>query len=372
MSPTRQRQLPLPLSWRTLAVTACLLHALPCLPRLTSGQTPPPGKFKAAVYEHAVILPQDPEEIVTRAEALRVMQQNLDVYAVQAAEAERQGADILVFPEDGLYGFRFSWESLTPYLEFVPDPTVVDWVPCDDPGRFPNTEVQRTLSCLAKNHSLFLVANMGDRQPCHPDVLPNCNHHLHLPGPDPPHGSQDSQRHEDHLQYNTDVAFDPAGKLVARYHKQNLFYEKQFDTPVTPELSTFDTPFGRWGMFTCFDILFHEPAVTLVTTLGVANIAFPTAWMDALPLLASVQFHSAFARGLGVNFLAANIHLPQARFQGSGVYTPKGMAAFVHNATVGSQPRLIVTEVDVLDKPEPEGAPTGSGVDWGGIRGWRV
>ncbi|KAL8610006.1 hypothetical protein ACOMHN_029499 [Nucella lapillus] len=334
-------QLPLPLSWRTFVVTISVLHALLFLPSVSSNGASPRSKFKAAVYEHAVILPRDPKAIVTRAEALSLMRQNLDVYAVQAAEAKRQGADILVFPEDGLYGFSFTWESMTPYLEYIPDPAVVDWVPCDDPTRFPHTEVQQTLSCLAKNHSLYLVANMGDNQPCHLHVLPYCNHPL-------------GQGHEPHVQYNTDVAFDPSGKLLARYHKQHLFFEKQFDTPVTPELTTFDTPFGRWGMFTCFDILFYQPAVTLIEKKNIANIAFPTAWMDALPLLASIQFHSAFARGMGVNFLAANIHLPIARFQGSGVYTPKGMVAFEHNSTFSSEPRLIVAEVDVLNQPEPE------------------
>lgn len=109
-------------------------------------------------------------------------------------------------------------------------------------------------------------------------------------------------------------------------------------------------------MFTCFDILFYAPAVAAIEREGIANIAFPTAWMDALPSLASVEFHSAFARGMGVNFLAANIHLPRYRFQGSGVYTPKGQAEFIHNATVSSEPRLIVTEIDTLEKPKPEGA----------------
>ena len=47
-----------------------------------------------------------------------------------------QGADILVFPEDGLYGFSFTWESMEPYLEFIPDPEVIHWIPCDDPTRF--------------------------------------------------------------------------------------------------------------------------------------------------------------------------------------------------------------------------------------------
>lgn len=104
-------------------------------------------------------------------------------------------------------------------------------------------------------------------------------------------------------------------------------------------------------MFTCFDIMFFEPAVTAIVRAGITNIAFPTAWMDALPLLASIQFHSAFARGLGVNFLAANIHFPQSRFQGSGIYTPNGSAAFYHNATVGSQPLLIIAELDALENP---------------------
>lgn len=300
----------------------------------------PRRRFKAAVYEHEVILPEDPKEIVSRDTALTLMKKNLAVYELQAAKAKRQGADILVFPEDGLYGFQFTWNSMGPYMEHIPSPAVHDWVPCDSPDRFPNTEVQHALSCMAKNHSLFIVANMGDRQPCHKKVNARCR-----VVKDTGHG---------HFQYNTDVAFDPHGKLVAKYHKKNLFYENQFDTPVdNTTTAAFDTPFGRWTMFTCFDILFYDPAVASVERGRFANVAFPTAWMDALPLLASVQFHSAFARGLGVNFLAANIHKPQWRFQGSGVYSPEGMAAFDHNATVGSAPRLLVTELDVLDRPQP-------------------
>ncbi|XP_070206890.1 pantetheinase-like [Littorina saxatilis] len=319
-----------------------LLMALCAILPVCTNQTLTRSKFKAAVYEHAVILPDDPKKIVSREEALQLMRRNLAVYAEQAAEVKRQGADILVFPEDGLYGFSFTWLSLGPYLEKIPDPTVVDWIPCDDPNRFPDTEVQHELSCMAKNNSLYIVANMGDFQPCHPMVVASCNRQM--------------EGIEEHFQYNTDVAFDPEGKLVARYHKQHLFFEQQFDTPEKAEFATFDTPFGRWAMFTCFDILFYEPAVTVIEREGIANIAFPTAWMDALPLLASVEFHSAFARGMGVNFLAANIHLPAHRFQGSGVYTPKGMAAFVHNATVTSQPRLILTEIDTLVKPRRESA----------------
>lgn len=40
--------------------------------------------FKAAVYEHAVVTPTDPETIVSRDEALANMMKNLDTYRIQA------------------------------------------------------------------------------------------------------------------------------------------------------------------------------------------------------------------------------------------------------------------------------------------------
>lgn len=55
------------------------------------------------------------------------------------------------------------------------------------------------------------------------------------------------------------------GQLVARYHKQNPYFEDAFDTPPQPEIVTFDTPFaGRFGLIICFDILFHMPTVVLL------------------------------------------------------------------------------------------------------------
>lgn len=92
--------------------------------------------------------------------------------------------------------------------------------------------------------------------------------------------------------------------------------EEQFNAPVEPEFVTFNTPFGKFGIFTCFDVLFHDPAVSLVTKFQVDTILFPTAWMDVLPHLAAIEFHSAWAMGMGVNFLAANIHNPLRRMTG--------------------------------------------------------
>jgi pantetheine hydrolase len=68
--------------------------------------------------------------------------------------------------------------------------------------RFGSTPVQERLSCLAKNNSIYVVANMGDKKPCN-----TSDSHC------PPDGR---------FQYNTDVVFDSQGKLVARYHKVQL------------------------------------------------------------------------------------------------------------------------------------------------------
>ncbi|KAK3092723.1 hypothetical protein FSP39_006538, partial [Pinctada imbricata] len=293
--------------------------------------------FRAAVVEHAVLLPQDRNGQVSREEAKKNMLKNLQFYTNYAEKAASQGADIIVFPEDGIYGPGFSWSGLTPYLEYIPDPNTVSWVPCTDPGKYGDSFVQEYLSCLARNNSMYLVANMGDIQPCDKTDGEAC-----------PKG---------HYQYNTDVSFDSSGRLLARYHKQNLFFEFQFTTPKKNHPTVFDTPFGRFGMFTCFDILFENPPIDLVETMKIRNIAFPTAWMDVLPHLAAIEFHSAFAADLKLNFLAANIHWPENRFHGSGIYSPTGPKTFYYNNSIGSDGKLLIKDLDVIDSEE-RGAPS--------------
>lgn len=59
--------------------------------------------------------------------------------------------------------------------------------------------MQERLSCMARNNSIYVVANMGDKKLCN--------------------SSDPSCPSDGRYQYNTDVVFDPEGKLVARYHK---------------------------------------------------------------------------------------------------------------------------------------------------------
>ncbi|NWX74829.1 VNN1 Pantetheinase, partial [Alca torda] len=220
------------------ALEACALHT-----------------YVAAVHEHNVVLSEDTELPVSPEEALMLMDRNMAILEAAIKEAARQGAHIIVTPEDGVYGWVFARETTYPYLEDIPDPQV-DWILCADPGRFAPSPVPERLSSLARNNSIYVVANMGDKKLCNSSD-PRC----------PSDG---------HCQFNTNVVFDSEGKLVALHEQYNLFVtEKQFNYPKDPEFVTFDTSFGYFGIFTCADILYHDPAVVLASRFQVDTILFP-------------------------------------------------------------------------------------------------
>ncbi|XP_077208668.1 pantetheinase-like [Paroedura picta] len=299
-------------------------------------------KYTAAVYEHDVILTGAVPKLVTREEALQHMNKNLDVLEEAIKTAAALGSHIIVLPEDGIYGWVFKRETLYPYLEDIPDPQV-NWIPCTDPQRFGSTEVQERLSCMARNYSIYVVANMGDKKSCN-STDPKC----------PKDG---------HYQYNTDVVYDPEGKFLARYHKYNLFEVETpyFDFAKDPQFVNFNTSFGRFGIITCADILnFREPAISLVEVFKVDTILFPTAWTNGLPLLSAIQFHSAWAMGMRVNLLSANIHKPSLDLTGSGIFTPNG-AKIYHFDMETPKGRLLVAEVDAHPHQSPTYPPS---VNW--------
>ena len=69
------------------------VFAVPCLSGLCKRSTK--TTFRAAVYEHAIILPVDRQKVVSRADAVGLMMKNLAVYETQAAEARRQVSIVL-------------------------------------------------------------------------------------------------------------------------------------------------------------------------------------------------------------------------------------------------------------------------------------
>ncbi|XP_050043889.1 pantetheinase-like [Dermacentor andersoni] len=241
--------------------------------------------FKAAVYEHV----QDVSS-KERAEAVAV---NLAAYRLATANASRENADIIVFPEDGiLYRFK-NREEVGKWAEDIPKAGVV---PCGSE----ETPLLANLSCLAKDHKMYLVANIVDKKPCN-------------------ESEHDCPR--DKVKYfNTNVAFDRNGTLVSRYHKNHLFVEP-FMNPADPyEFAVFDTDFGaRVGMFICFDILFAESSLLVEkhnVTLGVMS----SWWFDELPAWYSVAVQQAWSLHNGIPLLASGIQRLEMGSLGSGIY----------------------------------------------------
>uniref|UniRef100_A0A8C6V2M8 CN hydrolase domain-containing protein n=1 Tax=Naja naja TaxID=35670 RepID=A0A8C6V2M8_NAJNA len=289
--------------------------------------------FLAAVYEHAVILTGPTPELVSPEEALNLMNRNLDILEEAIKTAAEKGARIIVTSEDGIYGWVFTRETLYPYLEDIPDPEV-NWTPCNDPERFGFNPVQKRLSCMAKNYGIYVVANMGDKKPCNSSD-PKCPR-------------------DGRYQYNTNVVYDSEGKFLARYHKYNLFAsEIHFNFAKEPQFVSFNTSFGKFGVFTCADMLnFREPAISLVEKFKVDTILFPTAWLNTLPLLSAVQYYSAWAMGMRVNILAANIHKPSLDITGSGIFTPNGPKAY-HFDMESQNGKLLVAEIEARPRLSP-------------------
>jgi len=247
-----------------------------------------------------------------------------------------QGCAIIVFPEYGLVplGMKSRSEAVV-FMEQVPDPHAGVWIPCRDPpaDRDP-VAVQRALSCLALDYSLYVVANVGAVDKC--DTL------------------TDSSCPEDgHFQFNTNVVYDPTGRLVARYRKYNLFVTELhiFDKPRTAEIVYFDTPFGRVGTLVCFDMIFHAPAVRLIERGNVSHVTFPTMWTNKLPYYSAGPFHQSYAAAQRVNVLAANIRYTSKGCCGSGVYGWDGVPRAFRCTDDGTS-ALIVAEIT----PNPDKA----------------
>lgn len=74
--------------------------------------------------------------------------------------------------------------------------------------------------------------------------------------------------------------------VFCRYRKFNLFGEFYVNQTAEPDISIFETDFGiKFGMFTCFDILFQRPALELIEKYGIKHFIFPTMWFSELPFL---------------------------------------------------------------------------------------
>ncbi|KFM59930.1 Biotinidase, partial [Stegodyphus mimosarum] len=190
--------------------------------------------FTAAVYEHA--RPSAQFMNLSQATADDIIFENLAHYNRAIQIAKSKAADILVFPEYGIFPAH-NRNEMKPYLERIPDPKKIRVNPCNEGDKYQNRRILFSLSCMAKQYKIVVVANMGGIEFCE--------------------GQKDCPE-DGAYQFNTNVVFDNDGTLLLRYYKERLFYELGMDLPPEQEDPSFKTDFGTFATFISFDIMFEK------------------------------------------------------------------------------------------------------------------
>lgn len=232
-----------------------------------------------------------------------------------------QGADIIVFPEYGIFPDRN--RSVTrKCLESIPNPKESTATPCDEAEAFAARPILYTLSCMAKAHSMVIVANMGGIEYCeNPDECP-------------PDG---------YLQHNANVAFEKNGTLIARYYKEHLFYEANMDLPRKKQDPVFSTSVGKFATFICFDLIFEKIAM-VARRADIDAILFSTMWGNQSPFHTSTQHFQAWAIGNNATLLSANIQKPGYLGAGSGIFMGE-KGSIGHTLTPDGVSKLVVAQI---------------------------
>lgn len=216
--------------------------------------------------------------------------------------------------------------QLKPFLELIPNPKDTSATPCDEAELFAARPILYTLSCMAKSHSIIIVANMGGIEQC--ETSSEC----------PPDGE---------LHQNANVGFEKNGTLIARYYKERLFYEFGMDLPIEEQDPVFSTSVGKFATFICFDIIF-EKIVQTSQREDVDAILFSTMWGNQSPFYVSTQWFEAWAFGNNATILSANIQKPGYLATGSGIYMGR-KGSIGHTLNPDGVSKLLVANISKND-----------------------
>ncbi|XP_065204543.1 vanin-like protein 1 [Planococcus citri] len=219
-------------------------------------------------------------------------------------ECGRLMVDIVVFPEGGIFGF-FPIGRIDALLASSYVPATNEFiVPCNEPNY--RESLVYHLSCAAKENNIYVAVNLIEKA-----------------------RSWKSTAWDGLVLYNTAVVFDRNGMVIARYRKFNLYKEKYFNEITTtdePEYVTFTTDFGvEFGIFTCFDLFFDEPALELVRKRNITHFIHLSQMLDRLPFLIASVVDFGWSYASDVVVLTSSIPSPGSnihfgRRQGTRTY----------------------------------------------------
>jgi predicted amidohydrolase len=277
------------------------------------------GCFTAAVYEHVRI--GDKLNLNSAASVHQYIYSNLNVLRQVAQLATIKGAKILVTPEYAIYpllssraiavnGFMVSLPAIGTSVCNSSDQRYLPMVnPYAPPIHVPhqlaepplsNDKMLEQIACIAQQSQLYLAADVPELELC---------------------AGQSGCSDDGYNLYNTLVVFNANGTLISKYRKYHLFSEPIMNHPPKPEVITFDSEFGRFGLIVCFDLMFRQPLADLIREQNIDHLLFSTDWFDELPLLTGLAFHAGTAHRSHVNMLSANLrNLAKGTF-GSAIFS---------------------------------------------------
>lgn len=240
-------------------------------------------------------------------------------YAEIARSAAEKGAQVLVFPENGITDASTlpkKWWIEEKYAEAIPDVKAGERaVPCDAHETFAGTPTTVALSCMAKENSLVIVANLVDYQ---------------------------KVKGTDRI-YNTQVAFDTDGAYLLKYHKMNLWGEPEMDQPTECQDPSFTSSFGEaFGVIVCADAMNAYPTLTLIDR-GIRNILMSAHWTEELPAMQVQAYVQGLSQRHNLNIVLSNYN---GRWGGgSGIWSSGQARAYSYRADGDIKTGVRVAEV---------------------------
>ncbi len=149
--------------------------------------------------------------------------------------------------------------------------------------------------------------------------------------------------------FNTTVFIGPGGEIIARYRKIHLFgYQSDETRLLTPgqEIVVVDTPWGRAGFSTCYDLRFPELFRRMVDS-GAEIFLIPSAWplarIEAWRLFNRARAHENLAFLASCNCAGENLG---KRYGGhSMVVDPWGRVL----AEGGEHGEMVTAEIDIRE-----------------------
>jgi len=270
--------------------------------RMVEDGPPDDDSFRAAVlHQTAVIGVRD-----TEAEAEAIFDANWRQTEPLIRMAADVGAKIVVTPEYGNTGNHIQVDERYNASTTVPAA----------PTRLPLWEIEDdgieayliSYARLAKELGIYIVTNTLERE------------------------DKGGERNY----YNTMVALDPEGKLVARYRKINLYMVEHMLETSGDETCSFDTPYGRFGLLLCFDALVPWTWGEVKDDHGVDFLIVSSLWQPYVPLPGRAAMN-LLANMAGMPVLWSNqssggtggdagIIRPSANDTALGLWGPEGVA----------------------------------------------